>query len=116
MKEHNDFFDDLIDDEAELDEATFLGSDDEEGEDEDDEDEFAEVRTAVMSKNGMIALLSLKRTPTGAQIVRLDPRESVPTAQRYDDSDAAELWFKRSLATSKKNGWSVAYDGEPLFG
>jgi hypothetical protein len=116
MKEQNDFFDDLIDDEAEADETNALFGSDEDDTDEDDEDEFAEVRTAVMSKNGMIALLSLKTTPTGAQIVRLDPRESSPTAQRYDDSDAAALWFRRSLATSKKNGWSVAYDGEPLFG
>lgn len=116
MKEHNDFFDELIDDEPETDEAFLLDNDEDEGDEEDDEDEFADVRTAVMSKNGMIALLSLKMTSTGGQIMRLDPREPVPTAQRYDDGRTAEMWFKRSLSTSKKNGWSVAYDGEPLFG
>ncbi|MGB8509468.1 MAG: hypothetical protein WCD76_13855 [Pyrinomonadaceae bacterium] len=113
MKDQNDFFEDLIDDEPEMETAEFLDDDDE---DDDDEDELSEVRTAVMTKNDLIALLTLKVSPAGGQIVRVDPRESLPSAQRYDDEETALVWFKRSLATSRKNGWNIVYDGEPLFG
>ena len=115
MKDQNDFFDDVIDDEAELDEPTFMEFDDEAG-DEEDDDEPSLTRTAVLTKNGMLALLSLKTTASGGQIVRVDPRQPLPSAQTYDDEASAERWFRRSLATSRKNGWDVAYEGEPLFG
>jgi hypothetical protein len=95
---------------------------------EDDFDELAEfqdfedelddvaVRTAVMQKNEMIALLSIKTAPAGAAISRVDPREDRPAVQIYDDPDAAVEWFTKSLRTSKKNGWQVIYDGLPLQG
>ena len=112
MSDFNDYFDDMIDDETETEEAEtgyFEGEDD-------DEDEAFDVQTAVLSKNGMLALLTLKTNESGGQIVRFDPREALPTAQRYDDEAEAARWFRRSLATSLKNGWTVVYDGEPLFG
>ena len=117
MKDQNDFFDDVIDDESELDEPTFLEFDDDaDGDDDEQDDEPSFTRTAVLTKNGLLALLSLKTTATGGQIVRVDPRQPLPTAQSYDDEASAERWFRRSLATSRKNGWDVAYEGEPLFG
>ncbi|MCA1593910.1 MAG: hypothetical protein LC754_14920 [Acidobacteria bacterium] len=112
MKDQNDFFEDLIDDEPETETTEFF---DGEGED-DDDDEPSEIRTAVMAKNDLIALLTLKVSAAGGQIVRVDPRESLPSAQRYEDEATALTWFKRSLSTSRKNGWSIIYDGEPLFG
>ncbi len=111
MSDYNDFFDELIDDEAETDTQYF----DEDGAEEDD-DEPAEVRTAVMAKGELLALLSLKTTETGGQIVRYDPRETLPSARRYDDGEEALRWFRRSLSTSLKNGWHVVYDGKPMFG
>lgn len=118
MNDDRDFFDDLIDVDAEAqDEESYAEDDEDEFEDEDDEEgEPAEVRTVVLSKNGMLALLSLKKSAAGAQIVRVDPRQPAPVARRYEDGEAATLWFRRSLATSRNNGWSVEYDGEPLFG
>lgn len=74
------------------------------------------VRTAVMQKNEMIALLCIKTAPTGAAICRVDPREERPAVQIYDDASAAVEWFTKSLRTSKRNGWSVIYDGLPLQG
>jgi hypothetical protein len=115
MNDQNDFFDDVIDDEQELNDSSLVEFD-EEGDEDDDEEEPVEVRTAVMTKNGMLALLSLKTFSSGGQVIRTDPREALPTAQSYDDGDDALLWFRRSLATSLKNGWGVVYDGEPLFG
>jgi hypothetical protein len=123
MKDYNDFFDEMIDvdDEAEDEDEEFLDEDDEfEGDDEEDEEEeddlSAVVRTAVLRKNDMLALLSLKATPEGGQIVRLDPRQRLPSMQRYETEEEALKWFTRSLATSRKNGWAVVYDGTPIVG
>ncbi|HZI20260.1 MAG TPA: hypothetical protein VEY09_16890 [Pyrinomonadaceae bacterium] len=126
MKDHNDIFDEFIDvDAAEEAEASpFLGDEEEEEEDgfdefsdADDDDENAFIlRTALLAKNEMLAMLSLKATDSGGHIVRFDPRESLPTMQRYDSEEDALRWFRRSLATSRKNGWNIFYDGEPLMG
>jgi len=82
------------------------------------EDELGNVqlRTAVMQKNNMIALLCIKTASAGAAICRVDPREERPAVQIYDDAGAAVEWFTKSLRTSKRNGWSVIYDGLPLQG
>ncbi|HLL71817.1 MAG TPA: hypothetical protein VK363_10315 [Pyrinomonadaceae bacterium] len=112
MNEPEDFFDEIIGEEEAYDETDELGDE----EDDDDEEPF-EVRTAVMQKNDLLAILSLKISADGGgRIVRVDPRQSVPSAQTYEDAEAATHWFNRSLATSRRNGWSVVYDGEPSFG
>ena len=102
-------------------EADFLLDDDfdeelAEFDDFDDEYEDVAVRTAVMQKNDMIALLCIKTAPVGAAICRVDPREQRPAVQIYDDPSAAVEWFTKSLRTSKQNGWNVIYDGLPLQG
>ena len=74
------------------------------------------VRTAVLQKNHMVALLCIKSATAGAAICRVDPREPVPAVQLYEDKDAALEWFTKSLSTSKRNGWNVVYDGLPLQG
>jgi len=88
-----------------------------------DFDEFEEfesddifVRTAVLSKNNMIALLCVKTATEGGAICRVDPREAQPAVQLYDDPEKAIEWFNKSLRTSRKNGWQVVYDGLPLQG
>ena len=75
-----------------------------------------EMRTAVMQKNDMIALLCLKTAEAGAAICRVDPREDRPAVQIYDDSGAALEWFTKSLRTSRRNGWYIIYDGLPMHG
>lgn len=121
MKDHNDFFDEMIDVDDEGEGAEFLEEDEEyELDDEDDEDGDDDgatvVRTAVLQKNDMLALLSLKAAPDGGQLVRYDPRQSLPSLRRYESEEEARRWYARSLATSRKNGWSVVYDGAPLIG
>lgn len=108
MNDENDFFDEIIDDSANESDTDFM-SDDEMG------DEVA-LRTVLMAKNDMIALLGLKVAAEGGFIIRIDPRQSNPVAKEYEDADEAARWFGRSIATSKGNGWSVLYDGPPLFG
>ncbi len=80
--------------------------------------EFTKVntRTAVLSKDDMIALLCLKTADQGGAICRVDPREINPSVQLYDDAEKALDWFTKSLQTSKKHGWRVVYDGLPLQG
>jgi len=85
-------------------------------EDEIDADADVLVRTAILQKNDLTALLCIKSATAGAAICRVDPRESFPAVQLYEDRDAAMLWFTRSLRTSRKNGWNVVYDGLPLQG
>ena len=82
----------------------------------DDEDDDIQTRTAVLRKNGMVALLCVKTASDGSTVCRVDPREERPSIQFYDDSEAAIHWFTRSLKTSRKNGWQVVYDGLPLQG
>ena len=119
MEDYDNFFDEMIDvdDEAEAEPVEYAdeGEDFDDGDDEDDDDALV-VRTAVLTKNDMLALLSLKSSDEGGQIVRFDPREPLPAVQRYDSETEALKWFRRSLATSRRNGWSVVYDGEPLIG
>jgi len=74
------------------------------------------MRTAVLQKNNMVALLCIKGANEGAAICRVDPREEHPAVQIYDDPAKAIEWFTKSLRTSKKNGWNVVYDGLPLQG
>src|SRR5215204_3718852 len=118
MKDHNDFFDEMIDvdDEADGEPAEFLDEDDDYDLDEDEEDGATVVRTAVLQKNDMLALLSLKAAPDGGQLIRYDPRQSLPSLRRYETEEEARRWYARSLATSRKNGWAVVYDGAPLIG
>ncbi len=112
MSDNNDFFDDLISDELGTNE--FEAASDEE--DDDDDIVPVDVRTVIMAKEDMIALLGLKTSPQGGLIIRVDPRENQPAAQTYDDPAAATKWFTRSLATSSRNGWQIIFDGEPLYG
>lgn len=116
MSDYNDFFDDMIDvdDDAEVEATQYF--DDEGPDDDDDSDESEVVRTALLTKNGMFALLSLKSGDEGGQIVRFDPREPLPAMQRYETEGEARKWFGRSLNTSRRNGWTVVYDGAPLAG
>jgi hypothetical protein len=85
-------------------------------EDFDDELDDVLVRTAVLQKNNMVALLCIKSASEGAAICRVDPREEKPAVQLYDDPEKAIEWFTKSLRTSRKNGWQIIYDGLPLQG
>ncbi len=80
--------------------------------------EFEEVntRTAILSKNNLVALLCLKTADKGGAICRVDPRENNPAVQLYDDPEKAIEWYIKSLKTSAENGWNVVYDGLPLEG
>ena len=104
---------------SDADEAEEFGLDadgDYDGDDDYDDEEPAEVRTALLAKRDMLALLSVKTGESGGLLVRIDPRQGAPAAQTYETADTALHWFRRSLATSRRNGWEIIYDGAPLRG
>lgn len=111
-----------MNDDFDLDEAFDFGDDDdlgaemEELEDSIDDAPDVTLRTAILQKDQMTALLCIKSATAGAAICRVDPRENFPAVQLYEDRDAAMHWFSRSLRSSRKNGWNVVYDGLPLQG
>jgi hypothetical protein len=112
--EIDDFLEDLDDLENEL---------NEEANETDEFDEEFEIeltnvknRTAVLTKNNMIAILGVQTFDQGGTICRVDPREAKPAVQIYDNPADALDWFKRSLRTSRRNGWQIVYDGLPLHG
>lgn len=111
-----------MNDDFDLDEAFDFGDEEDLAADlsdlEDSIDDAPDVmlRTAILQKNNMTALLCIKSATAGAAICRVDPRETFPAVQLYEDRDAAMLWFSRSLNSSRKNGWNVVYDGLPLQG
>lgn len=111
MNERDDIFDEFVG--ADTDEESELEP---EFEADDDDADVLDVRTVVLAKNEMLALLGLKTTTHGSLIVRVDPRQPLPVAKAYEDEAAAAHWFRRSLATSRDNGWHVVYDGAPLAG
>jgi hypothetical protein len=74
------------------------------------------MRTAILSKDNMIALLCVKTATEGGASCRIDPRVTQPAVQSYDDPEKALEWFNQSLYTSRQNGWQVVYDGLPLQG
>src|SRR5688500_12615333 len=59
------------------------------------------IRTAILQKNNMLALLCVKTATKGGAICRVDPREQNPSVQLYDDPEKAIEWFTKSLRTSK---------------
>jgi hypothetical protein len=126
MNDYDEAFGEIIggDDDDNQNEIDLLTADDEEDEDDgadygaDDEEEEDDVaiRTVVMAKEDLMALLCLKTSPRGGIVVRVDPREQRPAAQIYDEGAIAAKWFNKSVATSRRNGWQVLYDGVPAFG
>src|SRR5256885_11445026 len=82
MTDRDDIFDEIIG--ADTDD---LDGDEPEGSD--DDTDVLDVRTALLTKNELLALISLKTTTRGSVIVRYDPRQALPVAKAYEDTDEA---------------------------
>lgn len=125
MNDYDEAFGEIIggEDDEDQNEIDLLTANDEEDDDDgadygadDEEEDDVAIRTVVMAKEDLMALLCLKTSPRGGIVVRVDPREQRPAAQVYDEGAIAAKWFNKSVATSRRNGWQVLYDGEPAFG
>jgi len=122
MNDYDEVFGEIIggDEDEDQNEIDLLTAEDEDEGDDDieeyEEEDDVAIRTVVMAKEDLMALLCLKTSPRGGIVVRVDPREQRPAAQVYDEGAIAAKWFNKSVATSRRNGWQVLYDGEPAFG
>ena len=115
MNNEFDFENDEL--EFEADESAFSDDDfDEYDEFDDFEPEDVQTKTAILAKNNMFALLCVKTATEGGAICRVDPRQSQPSVQLYDDPQKAIEWYTKSLRTSLSNGWTLVYSGLPMRG
>jgi hypothetical protein len=74
-------------------------------------------RAVILVKNEVLALVGLATSPEGARVARFDPRAEPPVSLGpFEDPPKVAYSFRRSVETSKTNGWTVVYDGPPLAG
>jgi hypothetical protein len=82
-----------------------------------EEDQQLDFRAVILAKNDTLALVGMARTPEGARVARFDPRSEPPVSLGpFEDPPKVAYAFRRSVQTSKTNGWAVIYDGPPLLG
>lgn len=82
-----------------------------------EESEEVDFRAVILAKNDTLALVGMATTPEGARVARFDPRSEPPVSLGpLEDPPKVAYAFRRSVQTSKTNGWTVIYDGPPLTG
>ncbi|HEY0321247.1 MAG TPA: hypothetical protein VGC66_09855 [Pyrinomonadaceae bacterium] len=82
-----------------------------------EEDQQIEFRAVILVKEDTLALVGMATTPEGARVARFDPRAEPPVSLGpFEDPPKVAYAFRRSVQTSKTNGWTVVYDGPPLAG
>jgi hypothetical protein len=80
----------------------------------------------ILSKNTMFSFLGLVRAEelvdTDGQakpytaVVKLDPREGQPIMKHFKTTSEATRSYEEAVNTSLERGWSIVYQGAPLFG
>lgn len=75
-----------------------------------------EIRTVLMTKDGMIGVIGLATSTDHSQVARLDLREGQPVSSEFDSPEQATRGFLNMIKASRRNGWTVLYDGQPLLG
>jgi len=74
-------------------------------------------RAVILVKNDILALVGMTTTAEGARVARFDPRAEPPVSLGpLEDPPKVAYAFRRSVQTSRTNGWAVVYDGPPLAG
>ncbi len=75
-----------------------------------------QTHVTIVSKAGMLALITFTVAPDGARITSSDPRQALPKSCRFKTPLAAVASHTRALATTMRNGWQIAYSGPVLRG
>ncbi len=82
-----------------------------------EEAEQINFRAVILVKNEVLALVGMATTHEGSRVARFDPRAEPPVSLGpFEDPPKVAYAFRRSVQTSKTNGWTVIYDGPPLLG
>jgi hypothetical protein len=81
------------------------------------EEQQVNFRAVILVKHDHLALVGMATTPEGSRVARFDPRaEPRVSLGPLEDPPKVAYAFRRSIQTSKTNGWVVIYDGPPLIG
>lgn len=75
-----------------------------------------QTHVTILSKAGMLALITFTVAPDGARITSSDPRQPKPKSCQFKTPLAAVASHTRALATTMRNGWQIAYSGPVLRG
>jgi hypothetical protein len=75
-----------------------------------------QTHVTIVSKAGMLALITFTVAPDGALITSSDPRQALPKSCQFKTPLAAVASHTRALATTMRNGWQIAYSGPVLRG
>jgi hypothetical protein len=79
----------------------------------------------ILTKNSIFSFLGLVRAETMgtdinsrpiSAVVKHDPREGQPFLKQFNTSSEAIRKYEEAIRTSIDRGWSVVYQGTPLFG
>jgi hypothetical protein len=80
----------------------------------------------ILTKNTMFSFLGLVRaqelvdtdgrTEPYMAVVKLDPREGQPIMKHFKTIGEASRSYQEAVNTSIERGWSIVYQGAPLFG
>jgi hypothetical protein len=80
----------------------------------------------ILTKNTMFSFLGLVRaqelvdtdgrTEPYMAVVKLDPREGQPIMKHFKTVGEASRSYQEAVNTSIERGWSIVYQGAPLFG
>ena len=80
----------------------------------------------ILTKNTMYSFLALVRaeelvdtdgrTKPFTAVVKMDPREGQPIMKHFKTTSDAARSYKDAVNTSIERGWTVVYQGAPLFG
>jgi len=74
-------------------------------------------RAVILVKNNILAFVGMATTSEGARVARFDPRSEPPVnVGPFEEVPKVAHAFRRSVETSRTNGWAVVYDGPPLLG
>jgi hypothetical protein len=82
-----------------------------------DSPELLHVRVVILKKLSMYALVELTTTTEGrARVMRFDPRQMPPVSiGPLEELPKVIEAFVVAIMRSKRNGWRVVYDGQPLL-
>jgi hypothetical protein len=81
------------------------------------EEQRVDFRAVILVKNEILALVGMATTTEGARVARFDPRaEPRVSLGPFEDPPKVAHAFRRSVQSSRTNGWAVVYDGPPLLG
>src|SRR5262245_5210999 len=79
----------------------------------------------ILTKNNFFSFLGLVRAEVVdaddqanqiMAVVKLDPREGQPFLKQFDTRREAIRNYEEAILTSVERGWSVVYQGQPMFG